>query len=255
MIPCEPRYRLSNGRLTALRDAVEAHLPLVDANVAMEAVARGLGYQTYAILATGLSADTRRPVDGVAAAELLSEHGIPASPSLFHHALATFAVREVLDVRYNLNQVGIELPRRQDERFRFGLREQMDERQHALSRAEMRSPQEAPGQIRALAFASVMTGSSSYAGSDRLNDYKHAAEVVSFALSDGTILGPAYVPAGIMAAGLLYAGFAANAKERFKVSAGGFRDFKAAAGIPYFFRGKRHTGAVCGDRSGRLSFR
>jgi hypothetical protein len=71
----------------------------------------------------------------------------------------------------------------------------------------MGAPQEAAAQIRALAFASVVTRSSSYARSDRLSDYKHVAEAVTFALSDGTILEPSHVSAGAMAAGLLYARF------------------------------------------------
>jgi len=241
LIHAEPRYRLSEARLPALAEAARAHLPHVDLRLAMEGVARGLGYASYATLRAKLSADTRRPVDGSATAAYLLQRGIDVVTFRVHHVLATFAIREVLDARYGLNQLGIELPLRPGERFRFGLREPLDAQQHAQSRCELSSPLEAPSQIRALAFASTMAAGTSFASSDRLCDYKHAAEAVIFVLSDGTILEPDYVSAGNMAAGLLYAGFAVNAQHRFKISASGFRDFKDAASIPYFFRGKWHN--------------
>ena len=145
-------------------------------------------------------------------------------------------------MRFGLNELGVELPLRTGEQFRYGLRERMNEHQHAQSRARMASPSQAPGQLRALAFASLMTPSPSYACSHRLSDYKHAAEVVTYALSDGRTLPPDSVSTGNMAAALLYAGYAVNGKNFFKVSASGFREFQAAAGLPYFFRGKGQIG-------------
>ena len=245
MIEAEPRYALSKARLTALCQATHDHMPLIDPTLASEAVARGLGYSDYAELVGELAgADAIRSVDGSAATQFLSQHGIGIEPSLVHHVLATFAIREVLDARFGLNELGVELPLRPGEQFRYGLRERMNEHQHAQSRARMASPCQAPGQLRALAFASLMTPSPSYACSDRLSDYKHAAEVVTYALSDGTTLQPDSVHSGNMAAALLYAGYTVNQKNFFKVSASGFREFQAAAGLRYFFRGKWQTGAV-----------
>ena len=242
MIESEPRYRLSKARLTALHQATHDHMPLIEPTLALEAVARGLGYSDYATLAGELAGgEAIRSVDGSAATQFLSKHGVGIEPSLVHHVLATFAIREVLDARFGLNELGVEVPLRPGEQFRYGLRERMDEHQHAQSRARMASPCQAPGQLRALAFANLMTPSPSYACSDRLSDYKHAAEVVTYALRDGTIPKSESVSFGNMAAALLYAGYAVNGKSFFKVSASGFREFKEAAGLPYFFRGKWHT--------------
>jgi hypothetical protein len=245
MLEAEPRYALSKARLTALRQAMQDHMPLIEPTLAIEAVARGLGYSDYAKLVGELAgADAIRSVDGSAATRFLSQHGIAIEPSLVHHVLATFAIREVLDARFGMNELGVELPVRPGEQFRNGLRERMNEHQHAQSRARMASPCQAPGQLRALAFASLMTPSASYACSDRLSDYKHAAEGVAYELSDGTALQPVSVSHGNMAAALHYAGYAVNGKNFFKVSASGFREFQAAAGLPYFFRGKWQIGTV-----------
>jgi hypothetical protein len=83
MMPCEPWHRLSEGRLTALWQAAEAHLPCVDAELAMEAVARGLGFRSYAALVAGLSIEANRPVNGPAAADFLAEHGVERTPCYF----------------------------------------------------------------------------------------------------------------------------------------------------------------------------
>jgi hypothetical protein len=193
----------------AIKAELTKSLPGVKSSHRCEAVARGLGYRTYASL---LSA-TRGSVPHVATAEgatfisYLASHDFQVTALPFYRAAARVALRTVLEKQPRLTQYGIgvgEWQRRSDGSWETGA-----ERRARLiaSRESMLTDYEIEPFLLSLALLSRVERTKTIRPHTNSYWLKHIAEEYACTYPEGEKLGPQYVPNGIFIAAAVHAGF------------------------------------------------
>ncbi len=185
-------------RLDAIKGDLTRTLPYIKSSHRCEAIARGLGFRTYAsarTLARSKAPDSV-PVHGRAFIDYLAEHGFVVSAEPFYHAAAKVALRDIAKMHPRLTMWGIGIG--QPERKADGKWENWQDRKAKFieAREELMSDGAVGSFLTSLAFATkvkrtmtIREGTSSYW-------LKHIAENFVCTYPHGNKLGPQYVSNG-----------------------------------------------------------
>ena len=204
----ELKILLTSQNLFDIKHELQAKLPLVKSSHRCEALARGLGFKTYAAaLAAGKCEPIIVHTYGNKFRDYLAEHGFEVSPNVIHKAVAKVALSIISGTHGNLTYWGIGFGDRR--RRPDGIWETTEERniRFLQDRKELTSEAALIPFLAALAMlASVKATKTirSGTGSYRL---KHIAENYPCTFPEGEKLGPTYVSNGVFIAAAMHAGF------------------------------------------------
>lgn len=200
---------VSADRLDAIKAELTRKLPDVKSSHRCEAIARGLGFRTYATALTAVKVETSETaqVRGDLFAAYLADHGFDVSPKLLYHAVAKVALGDVSErtSKLTLWGIGVGRPRRKEDGRWEDFRDM--NAKFRQDRAELLGDGAVKSFLTSLAFLERVTPTKTIrkgAGSYRL---KHIAENYSCTYPEGAELGPIYVSNGVLIAAALYAGF------------------------------------------------
>lgn len=175
----------------------------------VEAIARGLGFRSYAALraASQQPAPPTATVTGAAFVSYLGEHGFQVEPAHLYRPAAQIAIRSVLDTfpRLHIHGVGFGRPQRNTDGTRQTPQQQYAEfLEHRLECLEENAVEAFLRSLALLARVKETKTVRSGTGSYRL---KHIAENYACTYPEGTPLGPDYVPNGMLIAAAVHMGF------------------------------------------------
>lgn len=203
------RIPVSPSAVEQIKSDLTKTLSTVKSSHRVEALGRGLGFQTYAALLAAL----RSPepcvvtVSGKAFVHYLENHSFDADPAEFYVAAARVAIRGVLHAmpRLSVHGIGFGRPQRNADGSR-----QTPEQQYAEfveRRKECLGPHATRAFLLSLALLARVTPTKTVrpgTGSYRL---KHVAENYACSYPEGGKLGPHYVPNGMLIAAAVHLGF------------------------------------------------
>jgi hypothetical protein len=200
---------LTLDRLDAIKAELTRTLPHVKSSHRCEAVARGMGFRTYASArAVAQSAPFDRvTLHGESFVAYLAEHDFAVSAEPFYRAGAKVALHDIAKTNPKLTMwgIGIGRPRHKADG------EWEDWRDRNAKFAEARDELVDDGAVGAfltsLAFIAKVKRTKTirnHTGSYRL---KHIAENFACTYPEGSRLGPKYVPNGALIAAAIHAGF------------------------------------------------
>lgn len=202
-------FPVTSANIDAIKAYLTQSLPDVKSSHRVEAMARGIGFQTYAaVLAASRCAN---PVRGVvnwqAFARYLNAHGFDVEPSYLYRAVAKVAIRSVLEQVPRLTLHGIGLT--QFQRNPDGSQETPEQHYERLldSRKEFLDDYHVEEFLLSLAFVSRVKRIKTINPYSNSYWLKHIAEKYPCAYPDGRTLGRGYVSNGALIAAAVYAGF------------------------------------------------
>lgn len=195
--------------LNAIKGELTCKLPHIKSSHRCEAIARGLGFRTYAsarAIAQSATPDSE-PVQGRGFIDYLAEHGFVVSAEPFYHAVAKVVLRDIakMNPRLTLWGIGVGRPQRKAD----GKRENWQDRNAKFveAREELLSDSAVGPFLTSLALVARVKRTKTIrkgTGSYRL---KHIAENFVCTYPHGNKLGPQYVPNGAFIAAAIHAGF------------------------------------------------
>ena len=198
--------------LDALKLDLAHALPDVKSSHRCEALARALGFATYAAARAGTEGGSdagRREADGCTFAAYLAEHGFAIDTVPLHLGIGRAAMAEVLAAEPNLTMEGMGV----GDRERVGDRWETGEERRARfdsSRALLLTDDGVEQFLRALACVWRIAPTKQFTGRHSSYGLKHLAEKLPCTYPDGQRLGPDHVANGALIAAALHAGFRAK---------------------------------------------
>ncbi len=198
--------RLSSAALHQIKQHLRKRLPSVKSMHRCEALARGLGFRTYAA-ARAVADGSLTTADGSAFAGYLAKHGFSVAPSELYRAVAKAALHNISDAHPILTVwgMGAGQPRRKPD-GRWETAEEKNQR-FRESRADLTSDGTIEAFMTSMAFLqnvpktkTIRQGTGSYF-------VKHTAENYPSTFPEGEQLGPQYVPNGALIAAAIQCGF------------------------------------------------
>ena len=199
----------SADALDAIKAELTRKLPDVKSSHRCEAIARGLGFRTYAAALAAVKLETPGTirVHGDLFASYLADHGFSVQPKQLYHAAAKVALRDVSERTPKLTMwgIGADRPRRKQDGRWEDFREM--NAKFRQERAELIGDGAVEAFLACLAFLAHVTPTRTIrrgTGSYRL---KHIAENYTCTYPEGDELGPTYVANGVLIAAALHAGF------------------------------------------------
>lgn len=203
------RIAVTPSAVEAMKAELTRNLPDVKSSHRVEALARGLGFRTYA----ALRAAPRSPkpsladVTGALFSSYLKEHGFEVDPAHLYRAAAYVAIQETLktEPKLHIHGIGFGRPHRNADGSWPTQRQRYDEFQ--TRRRECLGTHATEAFLLSLAFLAGVKPTKTIrrgTGSYRL---KHIAENYVCTYPEGERLGPAYVPNGMLIAAALHMGF------------------------------------------------
>lgn len=202
----ELSIRISNQHLNSIKTYLRAQDPDIKSSHRCEALARGLGFQTYASMLAGLRGGRTVAVTARSDAfsAYLRERDFNTSGAHFLRAVANVALSSVLEQHSELTSDGMGVYARHS----WG-HEPLEtfEARRAKSRADMRGEQAAERFLLALAFVQRIPKTKSIRSGSGYRRMKHIAEKMPATFPDGEKLGPQYLPAGFLLAAAIHDGF------------------------------------------------
>lgn len=203
------RIAVTRSALDVIKADLNRTLPAVKSSHRCEALARALGFGTYAAAraATDQGADAgRREADGGAFAAYLAEHGFAVDTIPFHLTIGRAAMAEVLAAEPDLTMEGMGIGpwKRMGDRL-----ENAEERRARFdaSRAKLLTDGGIGQFLRALACVSRVAKTKGITGRNTSYGLKHLAEGLPCTYPEGQRLGPDYVSNGALIAAACHAGF------------------------------------------------
>jgi hypothetical protein len=202
------RIPITPATIEALKAQLQRALPQVNSCHRTEAMARGLGFRTYAAMLSAARAGSQlsSAANGGAFKSYLSMRRFEAEATHFYRAVAYIAIVIVLDQvpRLSMRGYGFGPPRRKSD----GSWESSHERYASfkIEREEFLTDHGADEFLLAFSFVrrvNRINSISARCGSYRL---KHIAENMACVTADGTQLGPRYVSNGALIAAAIYCG-------------------------------------------------
>lgn len=195
--------------LDAMKGYLTRAIPEVKSSHRCEALARALGYRTYATALSNAAtlSGGARVVEHEPFRDYLAAHGFDADPNHLFRSAASGALALVHDIEPRLTSIGIGVG--EPKVSSGGTMETKSERmqRHAGLRSELLSDWSTLPFLLSLALVqriprtrTIRPGSGSY----RL---KHVTENSVTTFPGGGILGPLYVPNGVLIAAAIHAGF------------------------------------------------
>jgi hypothetical protein len=210
------RIPVSSDRLKLIKADLARILPDVKSSHRCEAMARGLGFNTYAAaLSAGKSgtAGTAK-VRGDRFIAYLAEHGFVVCPKAFYTAAAKIALRDVAERVPKLTVWGIEGGRptrkpdgRLEDAREWGARF-VEGRKELVDRAKPF--------LASLAFLDRVTRTKTIRNGTGSYWVKHIAENYCCSYPEGEELGPTCVPNGALIAAAIHAGFRIKTYEDYR---------------------------------------
>ena len=197
--------QLNASAVHILKGAMTRALSPVKSMHRCEAMARGLGFGTYAALR---AADPREAsVDGTSFVSYLAAHGFTVSERHLYEAAALVALHAVARRHPNLTVwgIGIGEHRRED----GGHRESRESYAQRLQQAHEALTAETSTRpfLLSLAVVQRLPSIATIRPGARSYQLKHIAENYAFNYPGGEALGPCYVPNGLLIAAASHAGF------------------------------------------------
>ena len=195
--------------LEAVKTDLTKALPAIKSSHRVEALARGLGFRTYAaLLAATTSNKTAAAVaNGASFTRYLRDHEFDAPEKSLYIAVARVAIQSVLErtPRLSMSGIGAGAPRRKLDGKWENAREHyarfLGHRDQLMSEAAV------DGFLLALAFVSRVNPTKTIRPKTSSYWLKHIAEKFTCFYADGYKLGPCYVSNGQLIAAAIYSGF------------------------------------------------
>ena len=200
---------VTSAGLDALKADLTRTLPEVKSSHRCEAIARGLGFRTYAaLLSTTRSPDpVIATVHGAAFSAYLAEHRFDVPPHPFYRAVGRVAICAVLEKMPKLTMwgIGVGEPRRKSD----GKWESWPDLQAKFiaRREELLSDHAVEPFLLSLAFLSRVKPTKTIRKGTGSYWLKHIAENYACTYPEGDKLGPQYVTNGVLIAAAVHAGF------------------------------------------------
>lgn len=199
----------SADALSTIKAELTRKLPDVKSTHRCEAIARGLGFRTYAaaLVAVRLETPSVVVVRGDLFAIYLADHGFDVPPELIYHAAVKVALRDVSERTPKLTMwgIGVGRPRRKDD-GRWENSQDMNAK-FRRERAELVSDGAVQAFLASLAFLARVTPTKTIRQGTGSYWLKHIAENYICANPEGNKLGPTYVANGVLIAAALHVGF------------------------------------------------
>jgi hypothetical protein len=177
-------------------------LPEVKSSHRCEALARGLGYRTYASLKAETGAGRKAVVDSTAFTAYLVQHDFHGPGAALYRAVAQAALQQVAERFPTLTAGGFGIGEWQRDDTAAGRRKRFDD-----DRAELVSEHAVEPFLASLAFVSRVERTKTIRPATNSYWLKHIAENYGSTYPDGEKLGPVYVPNGLLIAAAIHAGF------------------------------------------------
>lgn len=200
---------VSTDGLSAIKADLTRKLPDVKSSHRCEAIARGLGFRTYASALAAAKADTTETakVSGDLFVAYLAEHAFNVPSEAFYHAAAKVALRNVWERTPKLTMwgIGVGSPRRKEDGRWENFRD-MDAK-YREARAELLSDSAVKPFLASLSFLGRVTPTKTIRKGTGSYWLKHIAENFACSYPEGEKLGPTYVSNGVLIAAALHAGF------------------------------------------------
>lgn len=195
--------------VNAIKAELTRTLPEVKSSHRCEAMARGLGFDTYAALRAAIrSPDSMiTTAQGAIFVAYLADHGFVVSPRPFYLAIARVAIRKVLVKARKLNRRGIG--------FGHPMRKASGDWENATEhyahvmelREELLSDYGVEEFLVSLAFVQRVPFTKTVRPDTSSYRLKHLAERFACTYPEGDKLGPRYVMNGSLIAAAIHAGF------------------------------------------------
>lgn len=200
---------VSADQLDTIKAELTRKLSDVKSSHRCEAIARGLGFRTYATALNAVRSSTPRKIQvrGDLFSAYLAEHGFEVSPQQFYQVATKVALRDVAAQVPNLTVWGIGAgrPQRKDDGSWETFRDMNAKfRQH---REELVSDYQVNAFLASLALLKRITPTKTIRQNTGSYWLKHIAENYNCTYPEGDELGPTYVPSGILIATALHLGF------------------------------------------------
>lgn len=212
---------LTLDRLETLKADLLKALPDVKSSHRCEALARGLGFGSYAAArASSIKQETpASTVDGEAFVAYLARHEFHVQAKPLYFAVAKAAIRAVAEANPQLTSIGIGIgrPTRINRRWQT-TEERMAEFREA--RSYLLGDDNIDGFLASLAFLARVTPTKTIRQGTSSYWLKHIAENYVCTYPEGDRLGPVYVPNGILIAAALHSGF----RMKVETDVGGWPD-------------------------------
>jgi len=172
----------------------------------VEAMARGLGFRTYAsMLAISQIPRELRKADGISFKNYLENRGFNVGPPAFYQVVARAAIRSVLDAVPVLTSAGIGIgPPRRNTEGKWETARQRNSRFAEWQGELLDSEQQF---LLALAFVSRIKKIKTIGSGRGSYGLKHVAEKYVCTFPTGEQLGPQYVSNGALIAAAVHCGF------------------------------------------------
>lgn len=197
------------SKLDAIKSALTKALPNVKSSHRCEAIARGVGYRTYASLLAETRATEAKvaTVSGTAFSTYLAAHDFNVAGPALYRAVAKAALLAVSDQWPRLTIWGFSVGDR--ERRPDGQWETGADRRKKLEdgRTRLVSDYEIEAFLASLAFVSRVERTKTIRPATNSYWLKHIAENYACTFPEGEELGPVYVPNGVLIAAAIHAGF------------------------------------------------
>ncbi len=199
----------SKSTLAFLKAELTRKLPEVKSSHRCEAMARGLGFRTYAAAQNAASSDvvTSAIIDGQTFADYLAERQLSVGSEALYQAAAKVALRSVSELFPKLTAWGIGVGRpRRNHAGRLESSSQMSAN-FQNERKELTDDISVKAFLVSLAFVQLVTPTKSIRPNTGSYKLKHIAENFACTYPEGQKLGPTYVANGVFIAAGLHAGF------------------------------------------------
>jgi len=196
--------------VVAIKEYLWAELPSVKSSHRLEAIARGLGFKTYAALLQATQSIVPTMVKPKTAPFILflRQHGFEVEPAHLYRTAARVAVSIVLEKtpKLSANGCGFHAPQWVGDLKRYETPQERYKK-FLQSRKELLSKGCLDEFLLAFAVAQKTRRTKTVRDSSYSYRLKHIAETTTYVCADGTELGPRYVSNGAFIAAALYAGF------------------------------------------------
>jgi hypothetical protein len=201
------KLTITKSGLLYLKAQLRQTLPRVKSSHRCKAIARGLGFRTYASLLSTIRSlgSVLVTADAAAFCKYLMEHGSDVPPRTFYIAVTPAAIRAVLEKvpKLTIRGIGLGEPRRKPD----GKWETPNEwRATFITEQDALLSQVEPF-LLSLAFLSKVKTTKTIRGGAGSYWIKHIAENYSCTYPEGDALGPQYVANGVLIAAAVHAGF------------------------------------------------
>ncbi len=201
-------FSVTSNNIDAVKIELTRTLKNIKSSHRCEALARGLGFQTYAALRAASQSGLSQVVtaNGNFFCSYLTERGFKTLPKSFYFAIARVAIRNVCEREPNLTAegIGISRPRRADGFF-AGSQERIDK--FNTERKALLDDTEIEPFLLSLAFLANIEKTKTIRENTNSYGLKHVAEKYPCTYPEGNQLGPQYIGNGTFIAAALHAGF------------------------------------------------